>query len=765
VDISPEAFVGPLVGLLCVGVVVALIVVSVRTAGRSSRIDKLERLLADLRVRVAVLEAARTKEAEPPHAPEPPVAQPVVTSLRDATRPAATSAEPPPLPATASPPPLPRGEPFRAATGPQPSAPEPAAAAPRETLESFVGGRLMLVVGVVVVLFGVGFFLKFAIDRHWIGDAARIAMGCALGVALLGGGDFLRRRGFDVFGQALMGCGLGALYLSNYFACTKYHFIGTGAAFALTGALTAAGAALAIVRTAPFLAYLGFLGGYLAPALLGDPTGELWPLTGWLLLVDAGVVLMLLFRRWEGLDLMALAAAAIYVGAWFDDFGGRADVERTALCVAALVAASLVMGLVPPIVRRRRPFGFSLAAVAFAGGLGTLAAHALLFPSQRWTLGIGVLVFGVACVAFSRVVASRVADARAESESLLGIAVAALATALLVVTSGSAVAPVLSAAGVAIVYAGRRTRHPVLVAGGVLVIALAFFDLLGFRTEWFSEPMRPLLNERVLVFACPCVAMLVAQHLLARDEEAGHEPSTLVGAVGLLALPVVLAVDLWFAYRGGPSGDELRWVAPVVLLAGYGLCAARLWGRGTDLGRAIAYVPIVAALLAGVTVLLFGHQRGFTLFGNPTFGAGVVLAVSVAFAAGADDPALRRVLRIAAIVWFLLLLTVELSAWGRHAALDGGTREEALFRASVWISIAWALYAAVLVAAGFVRRDAALRWTGLAIFALTLGKVFVLDMSALEAVYRIGSFLVLGALLVAASFLYQRSRRDGERRG
>ena len=71
-------------------------------------------------------------------------------------------------------------------------------------------------------------------------------------------------------------------------------------------------------------------------------------------------------------------------------------------------------------------------------------------------------------------------------------------------------------------------------------------------------------------------------------------------------------------------------------------------------------------------------------------------------------------------------------------------------------SIWWALYAAVLLAIGFAVRHSPLRYMALAIFAVTLGKVFLLDMAGIEAGYRIASFVALGGLLVAASLLYQR---------
>jgi uncharacterized membrane protein len=62
----------------------------------------------------------------------------------------------------------------------------------------------------------------------------------------------------------------------------------------------------------------------------------------------------------------------------------------------------------------------------------------------------------------------------------------------------------------------------------------------------------------------------------------------------------------------------------------------------------------------------------------------------------------------------------------------------------------------MLMAVGFLRRAAFVRWQALLLIALTIGKVFVYDVSQLDRGYRIVSFIVLGALLLAISFVYQR---------
>ena len=75
-------------------------------------------------------------------------------------------------------------------------------------------------------------------------------------------------------------------------------------------------------------------------------------------------------------------------------------------------------------------------------------------------------------------------------------------------------------------------------------------------------------------------------------------------------------------------------------------------------------------------------------------------------------------------------------------------------------------YGAMLMVIGFRRRSAFVRWQALVLIAFTIGKVFLYDVSELDRGYRIVSFIVLGALLLAISFVYQRdwlmlsSRKD-----
>jgi hypothetical protein len=72
------------------------------------------------------------------------------------------------------------------------------------------------------------------------------------------------------------------------------------------------------------------------------------------------------------------------------------------------------------------------------------------------------------------------------------------------------------------------------------------------------------------------------------------------------------------------------------------------------------------------------------------------------------------------------------------------------------LSLAWALYALVLLGVGMARRSAALRWASLLLLIVTIGKVFLYDLSHLHDLYRVMSLVGLAFSLILVSLSYQR---------
>ncbi|MFV2071576.1 MAG: DUF2339 domain-containing protein [Thermoanaerobaculales bacterium] len=71
-------------------------------------------------------------------------------------------------------------------------------------------------------------------------------------------------------------------------------------------------------------------------------------------------------------------------------------------------------------------------------------------------------------------------------------------------------------------------------------------------------------------------------------------------------------------------------------------------------------------------------------------------------------------------------------------------------------SVAWAVYALILLAIGVRSRSSSMRWLSLGLLVVTLGKVFLYDLGELEDLYRVGSLVGLASSLIVVSLIYQR---------
>ena len=105
------------------------------------------------------------------------------------------------------------------------------------------------------------------------------------------------------------------------------------------------------------------------------------------------------------------------------------------------------------------------------------------------------------------------------------------------------------------------------------------------------------------------------------------------------------------------------------------------------------------------------------------------------------------------IALLFVLLNGETYLYFRAAIAD---HERARWVSQMSLSVTWATYALAMLVVGFWRSVRSLRLAALGLFGLTALKLVLVDMAEVQEVYRIVSFLVLGVLMIVASYLYHR---------
>lgn len=136
--------------------------------------------------------------------------------------------------------------------------------------------------------------------------------------------------------------------------------------------------------------------------------------------------------------------------------------------------------------------------------------------------------------------------------------------------------------------------------------------------------------------------------------------------------------------------------------------------------------------------------------------AACAIAAGVLLGKKSGVPAIpRNAISVCAIVLVFVWMNLEIVNAYAESERFRWTIERSPAR-DLTISVAWGVYALVLLVLGVSRKKSGLRWTSLALIVLTIGKVFLLDLGQLEGLFRAASMLGLALSLLLVSWLYQR---------
>jgi uncharacterized membrane protein len=335
-------------------------------------------------------------------------------------------------------------------------------------------------------------------------------------------------------------------------------------------------------------------------------------------------------------------------------------------------------------------------------------------------------------------------------------------------------------------YGAFNVGEPVGITTFFIVLFFLVFVLPTIHRPQDSERTRTPITEIFLPLADATFAALALYSVLQDSHHHDLLPwvAVLFGAfyLGLMRLPqtrvasaVHLSLAVVFLTIAIPLKASGHWITVGWLAEGVALLwvSSRLSGPASE-ATAVSVHRIlrrlaIAALALGFCGLLvqpfwlyYQIDAAFlnSRFATSLFGV-AALAASAAIALHArrhEDAASPSWLQIAGASIIALNLVAVLAcvreletAWRRTAG-----NPEADLQKSLAVSAFLMLYGAGLLAVGFWKRSAFIRWQALILLVFTIGKTFLYDTRDLSQGYRVLSFLGLGALLMAISFAYQK---------
>ncbi len=517
------------------------------------------------------------------------------------------------------------------------------------SLERKIGQDWLNRIGIIAILIGVSYFLKYAFENNWIGPSGRVTIGLLAGIALVIWSEKLRSLGHKAFSFSLKAVGIGTLYLSLWGAFQIYRLIPATAAFLAMIMVTGATIALALAEDAELLASFALIGGFATPVLLSTGENHEAVLFSYVCLLDLAILVMAIAKPWRRLLWGSFAGTVILYVGWYVQYYSASQRPLTVL------------------------FAGLMAAIFAAVPVATRHDHSARFAGPSITL----------------------------------------------------------------------TLLPLLTAASLFLALYQMYQRQTVRLTWYAL---------ILAGAYLGINSLFRRRLLNRDTR----------LIGLLHV----AISVAFITIAIPLRLNAQWITIGWLIES----AVLLWISVRMGINFLRYLAISSLALAIFRLLAYDRFQTETLFFNARFGtylvAIAVLGGIVRYGERYVSENERPMIHLALILLNFLALTAltwEASDYfdrqliaSRQAGLGSISYAQLRLARDFSYSAIWLVYGSGLMALGFWKRSAFVRWQALVLMALTIAKVFLYDVSALEKGYRILSFVILGAVLLGVSFIYQR---------
>lgn len=707
-----------------------------------------------------------TKEALPEKKPAP---APLPVSTAPVVFPPPSSIPPPPVP------PLPA---------------KPGFFERNPDLEKFIGENLISKIGIAILVFAIGFFVKYSIDQGWIGPAGRVGIGVLCGGILIGVAHKMQRN-YKAFSSVLVGGGLAVLYFSIALAYKDYHLFSQTVAFIIMVVITVFAILLSLLYDRQEVAIIALLGGFIVPFLVSNGSGNYVTLFSYLLLLNAGLLVIAYRKAWRILNLISFIATSIlYIGwATMLDYGTPPATYNGGLAFAtAFYLLFLAVNLAHNIRERKKfiasDFGVLLAnnALYFTAGLYMLyGAHAAQYK------GLFSAALGVLNLVLTMVLVRRQNIDKTILYLLVGVTLTFVSITAPLQLGGHYITLFWAAESVVLLWLLQKSGIRILQWGLLIVWSCTVISLvMDWNNVYGSLPdgqdfLPVMLNQAFITTLFVAASNALLTRLLRKagtptfDEYYTTVLNRLFANAALILLFAAGAFEIVYQFNTRYPDTSLS-ILYLQLYTGIFLLVLRLLIRKGQLqlpkllGDLLSCGYLLFYLIASVVAygvqeqMLFNGQYGWHFVSHwlSTLLTGILfyqLITDLRAREGADE--FLPLISWAGSIFAVAFVSIELHllfnsiAYDKSKGLDATSSDYI----RVGLPIIWGLCSFAFMWLGMRYKYRPLRIVSLTLFTVTLLKLFLFDVGRLGAAGKIAAFFSLGVLLLVVSFMYQRLKR------
>ena len=614
-------------------------------------------------------------------------------------------------------------------------------------LEENIGIKWFSWIGIAALVIGVGFFIKYAIDNNLVSYLARILIGGFFGILLVISGEYAaRKEKYLQWGRGLTGGGLAILYFVVYAA---YHFTAYRDAIGMSqvtdivllGIVAAVTAFFSLRDNSQIIAAEAFLLGFITALLGGD--FQIATLLYSLILVVT-LIFVVAYKKWPLIGIGGLIGTYMLYGIWQVNHG----LENFWIAFSFLSLYFLAYTIQTLLLTSKEKNDFSTIEITnsiitvanavffFSFGLYLIQIH-LSDVDALFSFFLAVFYFGISYI-------SRVYHRRVLMDTSLYAGILFLVIAIPLQFDQPWITPAWSLLTLLFMILGVRFRYQAFLYSSYLVGSVTLLKTI-FYDAWKLQPLQFdafMDSTRFFSFLFTTICFTIISFIAWKNKKITGYGIQIAPLVYSVSASLLLCFTVFLEFIDYPHLITALWavLAFTLLYLFLNTSFRESKYQGIALSFIVAakviffdgFIVTPGAYLLGMNWRVFAFVSGIALF----YCLSCYLYAKRGKVTEKDTNSLIEIYSILGTVASALLILLELKDY--------------------WISFGWGALGLCLLSVGFYQGRRQLRYQGIVLLGLTIFKVFLYDTREFSTLYRTISFMLLGGILLATSFLYSK---------
>lgn len=654
----------------------------------------------------------------------------------------------------------------------------------KNIFEKILGDNWLSKVGIVTLVLGIGFFVKYAIDQNWINEISRVGIGLLTGGIIIALAHKLKEK-YHVFSSILAGGGISIFYITITLAFREYEIFSQPVAFVILTVVTIFSIILSILYNRQELAIFSLIGGFCSPLMVSTGEGNYIVLFSFLLILNSGMLIVSIARNWKLIGIISYSLSLLFFWTWLilsfhDKFIG-------ATIFASLFFIQFYLLAIIKHFKEDRKMTLFQAILILTNNLSALFALMYIFNGYEHDIRGLVTIIIAAINAIVMITLFR--DVKVDKNLIyliIGIVMSLVSLAIPIQLKGHVITMFWAAEMTLLVWLWKKAKIKVFYLGFLIISLLTIISyIMDINSYYYLGDFYklPLFTNSIFITGAIVLIGFIASYILLnkeiKDSVADISGNNILN-IKSIALVFKFAVIilaflvpyLEFNYQLAVYTDisvshSFRYVSMATYTTLFVTALSIIYRKKMSFPKyifflltVITYAIVYSSLASDLRFDIFKYEEyssGYFFMHLLSLPAILYIIYILTININSISAGLFKVMSWTLLILTVIILSVELD----HIVIWLTSNPDTYFlrlRDSYTFGypILWGLIAMALMIWGLKKKIVFLRKMALISFGLIIAKFYIYDVWRMSQTGRIVSFVVLGVILLVVSFMQQK---------